>query len=91
MLALAEYYGLDQDTEFVNSTDLNVAGKGSQRVLDIVQAIGGNTYVTGHGAGNISIMIFLKRRVWKSHIWIISVEHIRRGMVISRHMFQPWI
>ena len=50
MLALAEYYGLDQDTEFVNSTDLNVAGKGSQRVLDIVQAIGGNTYVTGHGA-----------------------------------------
>lgn len=34
------------------STDLGVPGHGSDRVLKIVQAMGGSRYLTGHGARN---------------------------------------
>lgn len=34
----------------LRSSDLHVDGRGSGRVLDLVKAVGGTTYVTGHGA-----------------------------------------
>jgi hypothetical protein len=49
-LALAEYFGLCSDRRFVDSRDLGVAGSSSQRVHDIVKALEGDTYITGHGA-----------------------------------------
>jgi hypothetical protein len=48
--ALANYFGLFDHLKRYNSLDLNVHGKGSQRVLDIVQAVGGTEYITGLGA-----------------------------------------
>lgn len=50
LLALASYFGLDHNTRFVNSADLGISGSSSQRVLDIVKALGGTRYITGHGA-----------------------------------------
>lgn len=50
MLALAKYFGLDRKTRFIDSADLGIDGKSSQRVLDIVKALGGTRYTTGHGA-----------------------------------------
>lgn len=44
------YFGLDRHTRFVESTDLKIAGSNSQRVLDIVRALDGHTYITGLGA-----------------------------------------
>jgi hypothetical protein len=48
--ALAEYFGLAQARETLKSSALNVEGRSSERVLAIVQAFGGDRYVTGHGA-----------------------------------------
>jgi hypothetical protein len=48
--ALTGYFGLDADTRFVDVEDLQIAGAGSDRVLAVVKSLGGDTYVTGHGA-----------------------------------------
>lgn len=50
--ALCDYFGIGQKTSFMQVSELGVGGSGSQRVLDIVMALGGNTYVTGLGARN---------------------------------------
>ncbi|QYX55682.1 WbqC family protein [Roseovarius sp. SCSIO 43702] len=36
----------------LRSSDLNVCGRGSERVMKLVQAVGGQSYITGHGARN---------------------------------------
>jgi hypothetical protein len=50
MLALGDYFGLLQGKVILDVRDLCINGSGSQRVLDIVRAIGGDIYITGHGA-----------------------------------------
>ncbi|MBF9031660.1 hypothetical protein HKCCE3408_14765 [Rhodobacterales bacterium HKCCE3408] len=52
ILGLARYFGLETGTRFENSSDLGVAGSSSQRLHDITRSLGGNVYVTGHGAKN---------------------------------------
>lgn len=52
LLVLSDYFGLQAGRRFVDVTALAVGGSGSQRVLDVVKAVGGTTYVTGHGAAN---------------------------------------
>jgi hypothetical protein len=52
MLALGHYFGLLQGKRILDVRDLCINGSGSQRVLDIVRAIGGTVYITGHGARN---------------------------------------
>ncbi len=51
-LALSDYFGLSSGRRFVDSRSLGVTGSGSQRVHDIVKALEGNIYITGHGARN---------------------------------------
>lgn len=50
LLALVHYFGLDAQCRFADSADLGVGGSSSERVLRIVQHLGGRIYVTGHGA-----------------------------------------
>ncbi len=52
MLALSHYFGLLEGKRVLDVRELCVKGSGSQRVLDIVRAIGGTIYITGHGARN---------------------------------------
>jgi hypothetical protein len=47
---VCRYLGLGQQTRFVRSSNLDVTGSSSQRVRDIVRQLGGDRYVTGHGA-----------------------------------------
>ena len=47
----ARYLGLFK-ADTARSSELKVSGKGWQRVLDIVQAVGCERYVTAHGARN---------------------------------------
>lgn len=49
-LALCEYFGIGSHGKFLSSEKLGIEGSGSRRVLDIVRAVGGDTYLTGHGA-----------------------------------------
>jgi hypothetical protein len=50
MMVLADYYGLRTNTKFIDVESLNIDGKSSNRVLDVVKNVGGDTYITGHGA-----------------------------------------
>jgi hypothetical protein len=50
MRALSDYFELSDGTRFIDVGELGIAGKSSVRVRDIVQALGGDVYVTGHGA-----------------------------------------
>jgi len=52
MRALTRYFGLDHRVQWRNVAELGIGGASSNRVLDIVQALGGTRYVTGHGARN---------------------------------------
>ena len=50
--ALVDYFGLSAGLRQYDASILGVKGNGSQRVLDIVRALGGSIYITGHGARN---------------------------------------
>jgi hypothetical protein len=50
MLAMGHYFGLLEGKRVLDVRELCINGSGSQRVLDIVRAIGGTIYITGHGA-----------------------------------------
>jgi hypothetical protein len=50
LMALCEYFDLDEGRQFIQASDLGIAGSSSQRVLNIVRAVGGTQYITGHGA-----------------------------------------
>ncbi|KQY49729.1 WbqC family protein [Lysobacter sp. Root494] len=52
LMALCRYYGLDRERTFVPSSQLGIEGASSQRVLEIVLRLGGDRYITGHGARN---------------------------------------
>ena len=52
ILAVCRYFGLDRKVRFVGIEELGIDGSGSQRVLDVVMALGGTRYITGHGARN---------------------------------------
>jgi hypothetical protein len=50
--ACCEYYGLNAGKQFVDVQNLGINGSSSQRVRDIVKALGGDRYITGLGARN---------------------------------------
>ena len=52
LMAVCGYFGLDRDRTFLHSDALGIDGASSRRVLDIVLAVGGTRYITGHGARN---------------------------------------
>jgi hypothetical protein len=52
MLAIAQYYNLLSETRIIDVAELKIPGTSSERVRDIVLAVGGNAYITGHGAKN---------------------------------------
>jgi hypothetical protein len=52
MLVLGDYFSIGSDMKIYDAAELGVPGHGSQRVLDIVKLLGGDTYITGHGGKN---------------------------------------
>lgn len=52
MLALWEYFDLNPDCRLIDVEELAIPGSSSQRVHDVVRALDGDVYVTGHGAKN---------------------------------------
>lgn len=49
-MVLVRYFALDQETDFARSSELGVLGSSTQRVIDICQDQGADSYLTGHGA-----------------------------------------
>jgi len=52
MLAVANYFGLYDGTCFLDVASLGIATTNSQRVLEVVKAVGGTQYISGHGGRN---------------------------------------
>lgn len=52
LMALADYFDLTGERQFIDSGTLFQSLSSTDRVLAIVQALGGTSYVTGHGARN---------------------------------------
>jgi hypothetical protein len=50
MEAVWRYFDLVEGKRILSATDLTIDGRGSERVLAIVKGLGGDRYVTGHGA-----------------------------------------
>ena len=48
--ALREYFGFEKPCEILWSSQMGVAGSGTERVLAICRQLGAQRYVTGHGA-----------------------------------------
>jgi hypothetical protein len=52
MDSVCRFLELTGQTEFLRSSVLAVQGTSSRRVLDLVRHVGGDVYITGHGARN---------------------------------------
>jgi hypothetical protein len=52
IIAVCKYFKIAKPDEFLYSSKLGLIGKSSERVLDLVKHLNGNTYITGHGAKN---------------------------------------
>lgn len=50
--AACRYFGFAAPETFLFSSKMNVPGSNNARVLDVVKAVGGDGYVTAHGAKN---------------------------------------
>ncbi|MFN4839197.1 MAG: WbqC family protein [Phycisphaerales bacterium] len=50
MKSLCEYFGIVPGGGFVRSSELGIDGSSWPRVLKVIQHLGGDRYVTGHGA-----------------------------------------
>lgn len=70
ILTLADYFGLATGTHFLDAESLGIGGASSQRLLDIVLAVGGTEYITGHGARN-----YLDHELFERHG--VAVRYMR--------------
>ena len=52
MMTICRYFQFSKPTEIFFSSQMEIPGASSQRVLDVVRRVGGTTYITGHGARN---------------------------------------
>ena len=63
------YFEIADPSKFLYSSQLDVPGHSTQRVLDVVKLLGGTVYITGHGARN-----YLDHELFESQG--VSVEYM---------------
>ncbi|MDC1263064.1 WbqC family protein [Planktomarina temperata] len=69
ILETARYFDLLDGRTFLKSSNLNIGGKGSERLLKITKQVGGTEYITGHGALNyLDHSIFEEEKVKVSYM-----------------------
>lgn len=87
MAACCRYYGLDAGRRFVEVEQLGIAGASSQRVRDIVLALGGTRYITGHGARN-----YLDHRLFEdAGIRVEYMDYEKRPYPQLHGEFTPYV
>lgn len=87
MAACCRYYGLDAGRRFVEVEQLGIAGTSSQRVRDIVLALGGTRYITGHGARN-----YLDHRLFEdAGIRVEYMDYEKRPYPQLHGEFTPYV
>ena len=84
---LAEYFQLDNKVQFINSADLSISGSSSQRLLMITKKLGGNTYLTGHGA-----LKYLDHTLFEDNgIEVKYVDYCFKGYKQVHGTFTPYV
>lgn len=87
LVALADYFGLSRSTRFVDCADLGIQGSSSQRVLDVVKALGGTRYITGHGA-----LRYLDHNLFEhAGVEVAYMAYQRRPYSQSHGAFTPYV
>ena len=87
IIALSRYFGLDAETNFMHSTDMNILGASTQRLHDLCLAVGMNVYITGHGAKN-----YLDHELFERSA--IKVEYMKYRMIAYPQLhgeFNPYV
>jgi len=86
-MALVRHLGLDAGRRFVDVEQLGVGGRGSARVLEIVRALGGTTYVTGHGAAR-----YLDHEAFeRAGVEVAYMDYRREPYPQSHGAFTPYV
>jgi hypothetical protein len=87
MMSLADYFHLCGDRLFLDSRSLNIVGASSQRLLDITRKVGGDAYITGHGAKN-----YLDHQLFaNSGIEVRYMNYLRMPYRQLHGMFTPYV
>lgn len=87
LMALVRYFGLDAETQFVDVTEMDVPGSSSDRVLDVVQRLGGNVYITGHGASRYLDHLGFERQ----GVQVEYMDYRRQAYPQSHGEFSPYV
>lgn len=83
MMAVGAYLGLTDKRAFFTSSDMGIAGASSQRLLDIAEALGAQTYLTGHGA-----LKYLDHDLFESRG--VKVRYMHYEMLPYQQVFPPF-
>lgn len=87
MRAVCRYLGIELDRKFVDSTELDIPGRNTDRVLAIVQKLQGDTYITGHGAKN-----YLAHAEFEQHgITVAYMNYAMRPYTQLHGAFTPFV
>ncbi|MBI1280614.1 MAG: hypothetical protein GC179_20995 [Anaerolineaceae bacterium] len=85
--ALCNYFDLTESTEFMVSSTLGIGGHSSKRVLDIVEHVGGDVYITGHGAKD-----YLEHSIFEEHhVRVEYMEYQKQPYPQLYGEFNPYV
>ena len=87
MMALADYFDISSNLQTFDVADLGVPGHGSQRVLDVVEKLQGDIYITGHGARNYLDHALFERR----NIEVRYMDYKRLPYPQMNGQFTPYV
>jgi hypothetical protein len=87
MISLANYFGLTQNKTFIDATELQITGSGSQRLHDICTKVGATAYITGHGAMN-----YLNHEIFETSNIAVKYMNYRKMPYPQLHgEFTPYV
>ena len=83
VMGIADYLGLVDKRDFFTSSDLAIAGTSSQRLLEISEALGARTYLTGLGA-----LHYLDHELFEAHN--VDVRYMKYQIDPYQQVFPPF-
>lgn len=86
-LALCDYFNLREGRSFIDSSSLMLNGASSERVLNIVNHIGGDKYISGHGA-----LKYLDHELFeRANIEVLYMDYKCMPYSQDHRMFTPYV
>ncbi|WP_246737412.1 WbqC family protein [Nordella sp. HKS 07] len=84
---LLEYFNISEHKRIIRSSSLGISGRSTQRVLDIVLSLGGDEYITGHGAKD-----YLDHPLFERHGVSVGYMDYRKEIYPQLHgEFTPFV